>query len=237
MRKTSREGRKTAFNVITSRIIACISGIWIQWVQEFPNNWEIFVYLAEEHLTSNPMYLSTWFRWKEATGLPFCYAFAGTVGMRKSFLWRFLGGASLKIRYFSIMVDVSVRFLYWVTVRSLQRRTGRQVWGNVQMSTAFPCLCTDSGLKIRNSECSDVTDSSNEFQLRVFQEPRGMVGGVKQVKCLGWYAWVNVLIQLGIKLRSLQESCGWSQEFVFLFSLVSLLSPKHLVTPVKIFSL
>ena len=44
------------------------------------------------------------------------------------------------------------------------------------MSTAFPCLCTDSELKIQNSECSAVTDPSNKFQLRVYQEPRGMVG-------------------------------------------------------------
>lgn len=45
---------------------------------------------------------------------------------------------------------------------------------------------------------------------------------------LGWYVRVNVLIQLGIKIRSLQESRAGSQVFVLGFGLGFLLPSDHL---------
>ena len=130
--------------------------------------------------------------------------------MRKSFLWRFLGGARLKIRYLSIMEDVSVRFLYCITVRSVWRRTGRQVWGNVQMSTTFPCLCTDSGLKMWNSECSNVTSFK---PVSVKSVPRATWNGCSvgngMDKCLGWYAWANEESRI-----SLESNYGLSKKAV-----------------------
>lgn len=131
----------------------------------------------------------------------------------------------------TVVVKVPARLLYGVAVWGrVGRRRWRQVWSYAAHSHGFSMPVHRLG--VEGAEFWMLWDRGAFEGIAVKVVSRvawnaGSVGNGTD-RHLGRDVGVNVLVQLWIKIRSLQESRGWPQTFVFRFSLALLLPTDHL---------